>query len=48
MLGLVSRGLVVARRRLGSAEMLIVLFGLEGGVAEREAGGGCGIVFGAE
>ena len=47
MLGLVARGLVVARRELGSAGMVIVLFELEDGVVERKARGGCGIVFGA-
>jgi hypothetical protein len=48
VLGLVARGLVVARREFGSAGMLIVLFGLEDGIVERKARGGCGVVFGAE
>ena len=48
MLGLVARGLVVARRELGSAGMLIVLFGWEDGVVERKARGGCGVVVDAE
>ena len=48
MLGLVARGLVVARREFGSAGILIVLFGLEDGVVEGKARGDCGVVFGAE
>ncbi len=48
MLGLVARGLVVARREFGSAGTLIVLFGWEDGVVERKKRGGCGVVFGGE